>query len=205
VRTALEGAGLGVSEAGEASEARAAVGSRMPDLVLLDVRLPHTSGYEVYRELRDRCGDALPIIFVSGERVDAYDRVAGLGLGAEDYLVKPLDTDELVARVSRSLKPRGNGHGDETSEASTPLDELTQRELEVLMLLGDGRSSKEIAADLVISPRTVGTHVQHILGKLGVSSRTQAVAIAHRTSLARVPEVEAHVANASREPVRLAS
>jgi DNA-binding NarL/FixJ family response regulator len=215
-RTLLERTGLLVEEAADANEALAAVERTPLQLVLLDVKLPHTSGYEVYRELRDLCGEGLPIIFISGERVEAYDRVAGLLLGADDYLVKPFDPDELVARVRRSIGRRSNGRATAEPGAEDLLADLTPREREVLALLAAGRSSKQIARQLVISPRTLGTHVQHILGKLNVENRTQAVAVAHRAGLVLAPDVEAHLretlsesadqaANTSSDPVRFAS
>jgi DNA-binding CsgD family transcriptional regulator len=74
---------------------------------------------------------------------------------------------------------------------------LTPREMEVLALLAAGRSSKEIARRLVISPRTVSTHVQHILAKLDVSNRARAIALAHRAGLVDEAEVEAHASSAS--------
>src|SRR5262245_24365090 len=83
-----ERAGLQVEEAADVTGALLATEEASLDLVLLDVRLPGASGYEVYRELRDR-DSGLPIIFISGERTDAYDRTVGLLLGADDYLVKP--------------------------------------------------------------------------------------------------------------------
>jgi filamentous hemagglutinin family protein len=181
-RTLLERAGLAVDVAVDGDEALEAVRRTQPDLVLLDVRLPGTSGYEVYRELKDLHGETLPIIFVSGERVESYDRVAGLMLGADDYLVKPFDPDELLARVRRSLGRRSAGERAE-SEAEELIESLTPREREVLALLATGRSSKQAARELVISPRTLGTHMQHILGKLDVHSRTQAVVIANRAGL----------------------
>jgi DNA-binding NarL/FixJ family response regulator len=180
-RTLLERAGLAVDVAVDGDDALEAVREAKPDLVLLDVRLPGTSGYEVYRELKD-LHETLPIIFVSGERVESYDRVAGLMLGADDYLVKPFDPDELLARVRRSLARRAVGE-DAESEAEELIESLTPRERQVLALLATGRSSKQAAGELVISPRTLGTHMQHILAKLGVHSRTQAVVIANRAGL----------------------
>jgi DNA-binding NarL/FixJ family response regulator len=182
VQALLERAGIAVELAADGNAALEAVRLSKPGLVLLDVCLPGTSGYEVYRELKDRHGDALPIIFISGERTDALDRVAGLLLGADDYLVKPFDPDELLARVRRSLARRSNDAEPE-SEADELIDTLTPREREVLALLAAGRSSNQIAHELVISPRTLGTHMQHILRKLAVHSRTQAVAIANRSRL----------------------
>jgi DNA-binding NarL/FixJ family response regulator len=189
VREPLERAGFDVLEADNGESALAAAAERKPELVLLDVCLPGASGYEVCHELRDRFGDTLGIIFVSGERIESIDRVSGLLLGADDYVVKPFDPDELLARirtvVRRVSKPRkssnGNGHGNGHATGSAAADaELTPRELEVLQLLAEGLTQTQIARQLVISPRTVGTHIQNLLGKLGVHSRAQAVALAHR-------------------------
>ncbi len=150
-----------------------------PALVILDVRLPGLSGYEVCRELKDLFGSSLPVLLVSAVRIEAFDRAAGLLIGADDYMVKPLDPDELIARVRRYLAPHPRG-----TEADAGVELLTPRELEVLRLLAGGMDQREIAQRLVISPKTVATHIQHILAKLGVHSRAQAVAAAHRHGLA---------------------
>jgi DNA-binding NarL/FixJ family response regulator len=192
VRTLCERAGLRVEEGADVSGALVAFEEAPPDVVLLDVKLPGASGYEVYRELHDR-DPGLPIIFISGERVDAYDRTVGLLLGADDYIVKPFDPDELIARIRRSIR-RGQQRKPERDDA---LAGLTPREMEVLALLAAGRSSKEIALRLVISPRTVSTHVQHILAKLDVSNRARAIALAHRAGLVDEAEVEAHASSAT--------
>lgn len=215
VRRLLERAGFSVLDAADAEEALELVAARVPQLVLLDVQLPRVSGYELFRELRDRCGESLPVIFVSGVRTDSYDRVAGIMLGAEDYLVKPFDPDELLVRVRRTLRSHsGNSHAVGTdTDASEAIEELTPREREVLVLIARGRSSAQIASELVISPRTVGTHIQHILAKLGVDNRTQAAALAHRAGLIK-PDVLAHrfgvdgtdqAANSTPVPARFAS
>ncbi len=185
VRDLLERAGFEVCEAEDGEAALEAASAKKPELVLLDVCLPRASGYEVCRELRDRFGDALGIIFLSGKRIESLDRISGLLLGADDYVVKPFDPDELLARVRTVVRrvstPRetsnGNGHtaGSQAADA-----ELTPRELEVLQLLAEGLTQTQIARQLVISPRTVGTHIQNLLGKLDVHSRAQAVALAHR-------------------------
>jgi DNA-binding NarL/FixJ family response regulator len=148
-----------------------------PAAVVLDVQLPDLNGYEICRQLRDKYGDALPIIFISGERVDALDRTAGLLVGADDYLVKPVDPGELIARVRRLVEPSHSI----AAGASNGLGSLTKREHEVLDLLAEGHPQDEIAAELVISPKTVSTHIQRILGKLKVRSRAQAVAVALRS------------------------
>ncbi|HET9324480.1 MAG TPA: response regulator transcription factor [Gaiellaceae bacterium] len=158
-----------------------------PGVVLLEVNLPEISGYEICRELRDTFGSEISIIFVSGDRTRPADRAAGLLIGADDYIVKPFDDDEFLARVRvavRRASPangNGNGNGGMSVEAS-----LTPREREVLRLLASGLSQSEIAARLFISPKTVGGHIQRVLTKLGVHSRAQAVARAHEYGLADV-------------------
>ena len=179
VRELLELAGFEVREAGDGQAAVAAAQLTRPALVLLDVRLPGISGYEALRRLHELIGRDLPVIFVSGERAEKEDVVAGLLLGADDYLVKPVDPNELLARIRRSLGHRARPRPS-TGGAASPLAVLTAREAEVLALLSEGLTQPEIAARLVVSPRTVGTHIQHILSKLNVHSRAQAVAMALR-------------------------
>jgi len=166
-------------EGGEA--ALEAARRERPALVVLDVSLADFSGYEVCRELREEFGDGLPIILVSDDRVEPVDRTVGLLIGADDYLFKPFDADEFLARVRR-LIIRSRPPGDEA--APTPQDfGLTARELEVVRLLAEGRRPSEIAAALVISPKTVASHVQRALVKLRVHSRAQAVAWAFEAGL----------------------
>jgi two-component system nitrate/nitrite response regulator NarL len=151
-----------------------------PALVVLDVCLPDVSGFEVCQRLRDTFGDAVPIIFVSGERTEPIDRSAGLLVGGDDYLVKPIDRDELLARARRLIS-RSNNDRPGASWVRAPLDAgLTEREHEVLGLLTAGIATKEIARRLVVSPKTVSSHIQSILGKLGAHTRAEAVAIAYR-------------------------
>jgi DNA-binding NarL/FixJ family response regulator len=172
----LENAGYRTEQLDDGSSVLAAATADQPAVVVLDVQLPGLNGYEVCRELHDRFGDDVRVLFVSGERMDALDRSAGLLLGADDYMVKPVDAGELIARVRRLVAPP-------QSVADTPdakLDSLTKREHEVLDLLAEGHQQDEIARELVISPKTVATHIQRILGKLEVRSRAQAVAVALR-------------------------
>jgi DNA-binding NarL/FixJ family response regulator len=173
----LENAGYRTEQFARGTLVLAAAAAEQPAAVVLDVQLPDLNGYEVCRELRDMYGDAIRVIFVSGERMEALDRTAGLLLGADDYVVKPVDPGELLARIRRLVEP---AESLETSSANG-LDSLTKREHEVLDLLAEGHPQDEIAAELVISPKTVSTHIQRILGKLEVRSRAQAVAVAlHR-------------------------
>lgn len=191
-------AGFSTRHAAAGEDAVAVARDERPALVLLDVGLPDMSGFEVCQELRDLFGDDLPIIFVSSDRTDPFDRAAGLLVGGDDYLVKPVDRDELLARVRRCVS--------RTSGRSVVLARgrvdglLTDRELEVLKLLAGGIGSKEIAMALVISPKTVASHVQHVLAKLGVHTRSEAVAFAYREGILASPassiheDVEAHLA-----------
>jgi len=126
--------------------------------------------------LRQNLSKQLPIIFISGDRTEPFDRVAGLLLGADDYVTKPFDPDELVARVRRMLERAGERQPAPEREHYG----LTPRERDVLGLLVDGLSQIDIAERLYLSPKTVGTHIQRIIGKMGVRSRTQAVAMAAR-------------------------
>jgi DNA-binding response OmpR family regulator len=155
-----------------------------PQLVVLEVRLGDISGYEVCRALREAFGQGLGIIFVSADRKDASDRVAGLLLGADDYLGKPLASDELLARV-RALARRAGAYDHLTAPALRT--GLTARELEVLQLLAEGHNQDAIAEQLIVSPRTVGKHIEHILAKLPARSRAEAVAIAYRRGLHAPP------------------
>jgi DNA-binding NarL/FixJ family response regulator len=93
--------------------------------------------------------------------------------------VKPFDPDELIARVRRRISSASHIR----MRRGVTLADLTTRELEVLSLLAQGLGQDEIAHELVISPKTVGTHIQHTLSKLHVHSRAQAVALAHREGL----------------------
>jgi DNA-binding NarL/FixJ family response regulator len=169
-------AGFTALTAATGEEALEFAAAEKPALVVLDVSLPGCSGYEVCSRLRQTFGQTIGIVFLSGERTESLDHVAGLLLGADDYVAKPFDPDELVARV-RAVLRRG------AHEAPRQTSGLTRREMEVLRLLARGQVQAEIASELVISTKTVGTHIEHILSKLEVRSRAQAVALAYREDL----------------------
>lgn len=171
----LGDAGYDATEAKTGTEALKAARRLRPQLVVLDVQLPEVCGYEVCRKLRDEFGQGLRVIFVSAERTEPSDRTAGLLLGADDYLAKPVAFDELLARVRGLLR--------RSRSATDSAPDLTGRELEILQLLADGHTTRDIAGDLFISRKTVGTHIEHILRKLRVHSRTEAVALAYRDGL----------------------
>ena len=151
-----------------------------PALVLLDVRLPGISGYEVCWQLRAEFGNQLPVIFISGERVEPFDRAVALRIGGDDYLVKPFAPDELLARMERLLE-REVIHDD--GRGRSAVTDLTPRELEILQLLADGLTVKEISNTLAVSHKTVSSHLHNILLKLDVHSQAQAVGAAFRRGL----------------------
>jgi DNA-binding NarL/FixJ family response regulator len=171
-------AGHATTHVATGEDALAAVLHTRPSLVVLDLELRDMSGYEVCYELRERAGQDLPIILLSAERTEPSDRVAGLLIGADDYLAKPFDPDELLARARRLLARSSPMTGNEDAP-------LTGREGQVLQLLADGLAQDAIAKELFISSKTVSTHIQRILAKLDVHSRTEAVALAYRQGLVR--------------------
>jgi DNA-binding response OmpR family regulator len=175
--TALRNAGYETVDVATGADALEAVRANGVALVVLEVGLPDMTGYEVCLEIRREHGDDLPIFFLSGLRTEPLDRVAGLLLGADDFIVKPFNPGELVARVRRFVN-RNASRQDLVGGVAGP--HLTRRETEVLDLLVEGGRQKEIAAQLAISQKTVATHVQHLLGKFGVHSRAELIACAYR-------------------------
>jgi DNA-binding NarL/FixJ family response regulator len=187
----LDGAGYCVVTAACADEAIAEAREARIDAAVVDVVMPGRGGYSICRELREDVDPDLPVIFVSGERTDPFDRAAGIIAGADDYLVKPVHPEELLARLERLLA-RSRGR------ALKPVLELTEREVEILQLIAEGCPPGEVARRLFIAPKTVSSHVQRIFVKLGVHTRAQAVAMAYAAGLIQVDvtehEVEAHLA-----------
>ena len=181
----LEAAGYGVTVAADGGGALVEIERSAPDLILLDVTMPGLDGLGVTRRLRGK-GDALPVLLLTARDAVA-DRVAGLDAGADDYLVKPFATDELLARV-RALLRRGRTGGDLLSAGDVTLDlqeragsrggrdlGLTPREADLLELLlrnARGVVSREQALQHVwgeggVTPNTVDRYVAYLRRKLG--------------------------------------
>lgn len=195
-----------VGEAADGTEALRVARELRPDVILMDVQMPGTDGIAATREVvAEDLGRV--VILTTFDRDDYL--FAALEAGASGFLLKNADPDTLVEavravagghallapEVTRRVIERmtAGGHDDSPatsgSAAAMPgLDLLTDREREVLVLVGQGLSNSEIAGRLVLGEATVKTHVSNVLAKLQVRDRVQAVVLAHRAGL--IPEGE---------------
>jgi DNA-binding NarL/FixJ family response regulator len=172
--------GLEVLEARTGPESLEHARRARPAAVLLDVALPEISGYQVCHILREEYGPDLPIVLLSGDRTEPHDKVAGLLIGADDYVTKPFAPSELLARLGARLRASAPRRADPRADA---IATLTPAELRVLRLLAGGKDDKEIAFELSIAPKTVAMHIHNAMKKLDVHTRTQAVVLAHQLGL----------------------
>ena len=184
-----------VGEAGDGSAAIDAVRTLRPDVVLMDVRMPGVDGIEATRRLTE-AGVPGKIVILTTYDLDEYVFDA-LAAGASGFLLKHVPPEELVrgVRVAASgealLAPSITKRLIEefakqrapVRASGTDLKTLTDREREVLTLLGRGLSNPEIAKDLKVGEATVKTHVAHVLDKLGLRDRVQAVIFAYEVGL----------------------
>ena len=151
-----------------------------PDVILCDVSMPGLDGHGVLRELRaEEAATSIPFIFLTarGEKRDIRD---GMNLGADDYLTKPVDADDLLAaiqtRIARQQAFQSGGSSPDFSSA-LPLEKalrLTPREAEVLLWVAQGKANADVATILGMSDKTVKIHLGHIFEKLNVETRTAA-------------------------------
>ncbi|MBN1811874.1 MAG: response regulator transcription factor [Anaerolineae bacterium] len=177
-----------VGQAADGAEALRLARELEPDVVLMDLLMPAMDGIAATRAIRRELPDveviALTSVLENGAVFDA------MRAGAIGYLLKDTNAGALCQAVKAAaagqvqLSPKvAERLMREISTPESP-EKLTKRETEVLQLLAQGRSNKEIAVDLSVAEKTVKTHVSNILGKLGVSSRTQAALYAIRIGLA---------------------
>jgi DNA-binding NarL/FixJ family response regulator len=150
-----------------------------PDLIICDVMMPGMDGYTFIQHLRQNPQTSwLPVIFLSAKG-QTRDRIEGLNQGADVYLVKPFEPEELVAQVESSLSQaqrllnRSSGHHKATAFQVPDHVELTPTETKVVGLVAQGLSNREIAAILNISQRTVESHVSNMLNKTSLGNRTE--------------------------------
>jgi two-component system, NarL family, response regulator LiaR len=182
-----------IEVAGEAADGREALqeAARLrPDVILMDLVMPGLDGVSAMRLLRETLPEARVIVLTSF--LDEDKLLPALRSGAAGYLLKNAQPQELARAVRAAhagealLDPVVAARLVETLAADggeQPIDRLTPREREVLVLIGRGFANKRIAQELELSEKTVKTHVGHVLAKLGVSDRTQAALVAVRAGL----------------------
>lgn len=189
-----------VGEAANGFEALEAVRAHRPDLVLMDITMPECSGLEATRLIKTELPETrIVIVTVSDHDEDLFEAVKS---GAEGYLLKDMAEAELESTLDAvehgqpALSPQlavkildeFTRLSHEATRREESARDLTAREHEVLQLLADGMTNREIAASLALSEHTVSFHVKNILSKLHLRNRAQAVAYAVRTGLATPPE-----------------
>jgi two-component system, NarL family, response regulator LiaR len=181
---------LVVAEAADGREAVETAVRLRPDVVLMDLVMPRLDGVTAMRELRESLPEARVIVLTSF--LDDDKLLPALRSGAAGYLLKNAKPEELVRAVRAAyagealLDPVVGARLVATLAADggeEPLDRLTPREREVLVLIGRGFPNKRIALELGLAEKTVKTHVGHVLAKLGVTDRTQAAVLAVRAGL----------------------
>lgn len=161
----LSSAGYDVTVVADGETALAVMDRVRPHCVVFDVHLPGISGFELCHRLRQRHNPPV-LIAMSGKKIDALDRAAGIRIGADDYMVKPIFGEELLARLEAVMRRSAGAHRDVS---------LTKRETQVLQMFSHGSSPAEIGKELFISPKTVETHLENIRAKVGGRSRSEAM------------------------------
>jgi DNA-binding NarL/FixJ family response regulator len=183
----LEKRGYAVRDAVSGVEGLAIFEQDQPDLIVSDVIMPEMDGYEFCRRLRLlRTGQLVPFIFLSSKG-EVEDRVQGHSIGADDYLIKPFEPKELLAKIESQLERLRRMHSEmirfmqqprATVEPQpltpSPLP-LTPAEEKVFWQVIQGFTNKQIGDHLFVSPRTVQTHLSNILSKLQLENRSQLV------------------------------
>lgn len=202
LKSCLEKNGYWVEDVNSGTEALSSFADDPPDLVVSDVMMPEMDGLEFCRRLRSTpSGQLVPFIFLSGKG-ELEDRIQGHSIGADDYLTKPFDPRELLAKIEAQLErmrrihseiirlmqrlpmdqrtPKSNLESPETAKTATtpaPLP-LSPAEERVFWEVIQGLTNKQISDRLFISPRTVQTHLSNILGKLQLDNRAKLVRFA---------------------------
>ena len=186
-----------VGEAADGAQAVALARATRPDVVLMDIRMPTLDGLQATRELAATRGlERVRVLILTTYDTDAYVFEA-LQAGASGFLLKDSGPAELLhairvvaageallaPRITRRLIAQFTATRTAHEVAEDRLAVLTQREREVLVLVGEGLSNSEIAARLVLSPATARTHVSRAMGKLHARDRAQLVVVAYQTGL----------------------
>jgi DNA-binding NarL/FixJ family response regulator len=182
-------------EAGDGVEASEQARELMPDLILMDINMPRCDGREATRRIKAELPYVVIVILTVSD--DEQDLFTALKNGAQGYLLKKMDPEDLFAQLrglSRGEAPLSRLLASKIlheftrvpSPATEPDRELTAREQQVLQLVAQGRTNREIADKLVVSENTVKNHLRNILAKLHLENRVQAAAYALREGIAPI-------------------
>ena len=180
-----------IGEAGSGEEAIEMVDKVKPDVILMDISMPGINGIQATKLIRDKNPDAkIVILTMLDQEGYVYEAIKA---GATGYMLKSTSSDELVNAIQTVNEGKALLHPDATAQLLKEFVTLAEnkakdyglsnREMEVLQLLSEGKTNKEVAKALWISEQTVKTHVAHIFDKLGTSDRTETVARALRSGL----------------------
>jgi DNA-binding NarL/FixJ family response regulator len=187
-----------VGQASDGSEAVEKAGESLPDVVLMDIRMPRSSGIEACRAMKEVAPSAkIVMLTISDEEEDLFEAIRA---GASGYLLKDLPLDEVAETVravhggQSLINPSMAGklltefatlakRDEEERAQQVPAPRLTEREMQVLKLVARGMNNRDIAKELFISENTVKNHVRNILEKLQIHSRMEAVMVAVREKL----------------------
>jgi DNA-binding NarL/FixJ family response regulator len=180
VKDYLEFRGYNVDTAENGREALELLDNLVPDMIICDVMMPEMDGYTLVKHIRQEpVTNRIPVLFLSAKG-QSQDRVKGLNEGADVYMSKPFEPEELVAQVESSLKQikrweTGRPKGlDGAPTIVVPHNvELTPTETKVVQLVAKGMANREIAHQLNVSQRTIESHVSNMLNKTSLNNRTE--------------------------------
>ena len=180
VRDYLEFRGYNVDTAENGREALQVLDRSVPDMIICDIMMPEMDGYSLVKHIREEpTTNRIPVLFLSAKG-QSQDKVKGLSEGADIYMSKPFEPEELVAQVESSLKQIKRweqGRPRSLSGAPTIVVphnvELTPTELKVVQLVAKGMANREIANQLNVSQRTIESHVSNMLNKTSLNNRTE--------------------------------
>ncbi|MGF1494277.1 MAG: response regulator transcription factor [Microcoleaceae cyanobacterium] len=180
VRDYLAFRGYEVVTAKHGKEALELLEKDLPDLIICDIMMPQMDGYTLVQTIReDERMSWVPVLFLSAKG-QSQDKVKGLNTGADVYIVKPFEPEELVAQVESSLRQASrlkerSGRSTDQAPIIKVRDDvaLTPTETKVVQLVAQGMANKDIAETMNVSQRTVESHVSNMLGKTGLHNRTE--------------------------------
>ena len=182
VSACLSAEGFNVMTARTVEDALACVAQTVPDLLISDIRMPGKDGYSLVRQLRSSARTRLIPVVLLTAKDQTVDRIAGFRAGVDAYVTKPFEPEELLAIIDSILDRVQRTQGEIARLIATSTnddqihiidEDLTEAEHQIAAAVARGLSNKEIAAEFVISVRTVETHISHILTKKRFANRVE--------------------------------